>query len=477
METSDSTKAPGLIRGLGVWSAIAVVMGAMIGQGIFLVPSEIARDAGSLGRILAVWLIGGVVVLFGTLCYAELGAALPKAGGDYVYLSRGLGPLWGFLFGWSSALIQRPASSATIAAGLLRLTGFLLPSTTIPIFTAHIWVPFHTQSFQFTFTVARLGAAAAIVAVTAVNYFGVRTAGHVQIVLTGLKVAAIAFIVVMGLTLGKVSGTESMSASTSLAYGGVGAFLTALVPVILVYNGFSHLGPVGGEIVDPQKNIPRAAILGLLAVVTLYTLINFVYFRVLGFSQVAKSQHVASDVVAILAGERGAKWLTIIMMISAFAALHVGFLTGPRVTYAMARDGQFFSFVKRIQPAFHTPSGALVFQGCTAILLVMTGTFEEVYSMNMFVICTFFALTAVALIRLRRREPDLLRPYRVWGYPWPSLIFAGTTFAISVNLWLVRPVRSSIGLAVILLGMPFFFYWRKRAIGSSVPEAASSAEI
>jgi len=245
------------------------------------------------------------------------------------------------------------------------------------------------------------------------------------------------------------------------------AFLTALVPVMAAYNGFQNLGSVGGEVLNPRKNLPRAAILGTSLVILLYVLINWVYFHLLSFSQVAQSQHVASDAVARLVGNVGAQWFTVAMMVSAFGSLHAGFLTGPRIPYAMARDGNFFSFAKRIQPTFHTPSGAVVFQGCVAILLVLTGTHQELYSYTMFATWAFLALTAVALIRLRTTNPDLPRPYRVWGYPWTPLIFGAAAFAISVNLWLIRPVRSSIGLAIILIGVPFFHDWRKQARRSS----------
>jgi APA family basic amino acid/polyamine antiporter len=477
MQTGENSKAPGLVRGLGVWSATAIVIGSLIGTAIFLVPSEIARDVGSMAGVLVVWLVGGVVVLFGTFCYAELGAALPETGGDYVYLSRGLGSLWGFLFGWTKSMIMTPTSSATVAAGLLRLTGFLLPSVTNPIFTWNIPVPFEAQAYHFTFTAAQLWAVVVIAVVTAINYFGIRTAGRVQIALTGLKVAAILIIVVLGLMLGKITGSHSVFVPTPIAYGGVGAFLAALVPVMFAYNGFQSLGWVGGEIVNPQKNIPRAAIFGLLSVVALYSLINLAYFRVLGFSEVAQSQHVASDLVVLLVGSRGAKWLTMTMIISALGALHVNFLTGPRVPYATACDGRFFSFAKRIQPAFHTPSGALVFQGCLTTLLVLTGTFEELYSLNIFVIWIFFALVAVALIRLRRKNPALLRPYRAWGYPWTPLVFIVAGAVLTANTWLIRPVRSSIGLAVILLGIPFFYYWRRRDMASPLVESATSAGV
>ncbi len=386
--------------------------------------------------------------------------------GDYVYLSRGIGPVWGFLFGWTSALIMRPGSAAIIAAGLLRFVGFLLPSVTTPIFTWNLWIPFQPQPYHFTFTAAQPLAAAVVVVVTGLNYLGVRTAGRFQVFLTALKVAAVAAILVLGLTARGFTGVQP-AFFASPTHGAIVAFLTALVPVMAAYNGFQNLGSVGGEVLNPRKNLPRAAILGTSLVILLYVLINWVYFHLLSFSQVAQSQHVASDAVARLVGNVGAQWFTVAMMVSAFGSLHAGFLTGPRIPYAMARDGNFFSFAKRIQPTFHTPSGAVVFQGCVAILLVLTGTHQELYSYTMFATWAFLALTAVALIRLRTTNPDLPRPYRVWGYPWTPLIFGAAAFAISVNLWLIRPVRSSIGLAIILIGVPFFHDWRKQARRSS----------
>ena len=240
------------------------------------------------------------------------------------------------------------------------------------------------------------------------------------------------------------------------------------------YNGFQHLGSVGGEVLNPRKNLPRAAILGTSLVIALYVMVNWVYFHVLSFSRVAQSQHVASDAVTRLVGDGGVKWFTVAMIVSAFGSLHSGFLTGPRIPYSMARDGLFFGFAKRIQPVFHTPSGAVVFQGCVAILLVLTGTHQELYSYTMFATWIFLALTAVALVRLRATRPEMPRPYRVWGYPWTPLVFGAAAFAISVNLWLIRPVRSSIGLAIMLCGAPFFYYWRRRAMTLSLVESATS---
>jgi len=448
----------------------------MVGQSIFLVSSQVARDLGSVGGVLAAWLIGGVTVLFASFCYAELGAALPYAGGEYIYLGRGLGPKWGFLFGWTSAWIQGPAMAATIAAGLLRITSFLLPSLNAALFTWSIPVPFLTQTYHFTFIASQLWAALALAVMAAINYFGVRAAGQFQIVITALKVAAIVLIIGLGFAVKQIGGMPPNPNFYLPEYRGAGAMLSALVPIMLAYNGFQGLGLIGGEIGNPQKTIPRAAILGVLAVVILYFLINVVYFRVLGLSLVAKSENVASDAAVHLVGRIAARWLTLFMMLSALGSLHGSFLTRPRVVYAMARDGQFFSALQRVHPIFHTPSVAIVFHGSLAVFLVLTGTFEQIYSLEIFALWIFIALTAIALIRLRNKEPALPRPYRAWGYPWTALIVAAVAFAMSANLWLLRPIRSSIGLAVILLGLLFFGRWRQRRADYQLDENALPTE-
>jgi APA family basic amino acid/polyamine antiporter len=362
------TQAPGpvaqsqhsdLIRGLGLWSAVAIVIGDTIGTGIFLVSSDMARSVGSVVLVFAAWLIGGLIVLFGAFCYAELGAAFPKAGGPYVYLNRGLGPLWGFLFGWMSSFLERPVAMATLAAGFLRFLGFIFPVVATPLFTSHI------GRYAVTFTVAQPLAALVVIAVTAINYLSVRLGGSIQVLLTSLKIGAILVIVVAGMLFGKPHAIVAASLGTLagsaphglsiLSWGTIGAVLTALVPAMWAYNGFNDLGDLGEEIQHPGRNIPRAIILGLLTVGGLYLLANVVYFRILPFAALAQSQHVASDVVQSFAGSRGATWLTIAMAISALGALHVVVLTGARIPYAMARDGVFFQFANRIQRLANFP--------------------------------------------------------------------------------------------------------------------------
>jgi APA family basic amino acid/polyamine antiporter len=452
-----------LVRGLGLWSATAIVIGDTIGTGIFLVTSDMARAVGSATLVFAAWIIGGLIVLFGAFCYAELGAAFPKAGGNYVYLNRGLGPLWGFLFGWMSSFLERPVAMATLAAGFLRFLGFLFPVVTTPLFDLQI------RGYYFNFTAAQPLAALVVLAVTAINYLSVRMGGGIQVLLTSLKMGTILVIVVAGVLLGKPHAVQGTSLGTPLGLGTIGALLTALVPAMWAYNGFNDLGDLGEEILHPQKNIPRAIILGLLTVGGLYLLANVVYFRILSFADLANSQHVASDVVQSFAGSRGAAWLTVAMAISALGALHVVVMTGARIPYAMARDGVFFQFAQRINPSFRTPSNALIFLGSIAAVLALTGTFEELYSLFVFAVWIFFALTAMALLRLRKTEPNLSRPYRAWGYPWTPLIFLAAAVAITVNLWVVRPVRSTLGLAVILAGIPFFYRWRNSPRASAEP--------
>jgi basic amino acid/polyamine antiporter, APA family len=331
------SRAPDLVRGLTLLSAIAVVIGDTIGTGVFLVSSDMARAAGSAPRVLAAWVIGGFIVLFGASCYAELGAAFPKAGGPYVYLGRGLGPLWGFLFGWMSSFLERPVAMATLGAGVVRFVSFLFP-----VF-GHVWFTTHVGTYEFTFTTAQPAAALVVIFATAINYFSVRMSGAIQVLLTILKVAAILFIVVGGaLFAPKLQETHAPSPAPLASFTTIAALLTALVPAMWAYNGFNDLGDLGEEILEPQKNIPRAIIVGLLTVGALYLMANVVYFHVLPFASVAASQHVASDVVQLFWGARGAQWLTLAMALSALGALHVVILTGARIPYAMARDKLFF---------------------------------------------------------------------------------------------------------------------------------------
>jgi amino acid transporter len=455
-QSASETSSPSeLIRGLGLWSATAIVIGETIGTGVFLVSSEMARMVGSTTLVFAAWIAGAVIVLFGALSYAELGGLFPRAGGAFVYLSRGLGPLWGFLFGWMSSFLERPVAVATLAAGFIRLLGFVFPVVGTPLFS------YRVGGSEFVFTAAQPLAAVVVIAVTALNYLSVRLGGAIQMILTSLKIITILIIVVAGFVFGSNPGGAAIATTETFHWGTIVALLTALVPAMWAYNGFNDLGDLGEEVQEPHKNIPRAILMGLAAICGLYLLANAAYFRVLSFSEVAESRHVASDVVQRISGSRGAILLTLSMALSALGALHVVVMTGARIPYAMARESLFFGFARRLHPRFRTPSGALLFIGTVATVLALTGTYEELYSLFVFAVWIFLALNAIALLRLRRKEPELNRPYRAWGYPWTQLIFLVAALALTLNLWTARPVRSSLGLLVILSGIPFFYRWRK----------------
>lgn len=459
-----------LVKGLGPWAAMAMVVGHIIGTGVFLVPSSMARATGSVGIIFLVWIVGGFLSLAGALSVAELGAAMPKAGGPYVYISRGLGARWGFLFGWMNNLVGKPASISTIAAGFLIFLGFFFPAVRSPIFELDIPLPGAAEPYRFNFTWAQPLAAAAIAFITFVNYLGVRLAGRLQVTLTVIKIGSIVAVVALGFLLGE-RDTSSLTSLFPSDWNAalLAGFLTAMVGALWAYDGWIDLTFAGSEVQEPQKNIPRAVVGGTIIVGTIYLAANAVYFFVLSVEDAAASANVATDAVRAFAGDNAAAWITAAMALSAFTTLNSSILTGARVPFAMARDRLFFRVADGIHPQYRTPSGALAFQGVMASLMVLTGQFEDLFSLFIFAQWIFYALTVASLFALRRKEPDLERPYRAWGYPvLPALFVLGAT-ALTVNLYIQRPWRSTLGLALILSGLFFYRHWSKVRPGSERP--------
>jgi basic amino acid/polyamine antiporter, APA family len=286
--------------------------------------------------------------------------------------------------------------------------------------------------------------------------------GRVQVVLTATKVIALLTVVGLGLVLAPGGGSPATAPeSAAVQTATVGGFLAALVAALWAYDGWTGVTLVGSEITNPHKTISRALVGGVLFVGIVYVLTNAVYFSVLSLPGVAQSEHVASDVVARFAGAGAARWVTLAMLISALGTLNATTLSGARVPYAMARDGRFFRFASHIHPIFRTPSRALIFQACLGSLFALTGTFEELFSLVIFAAWIFYGLAVAALFRLRQREPSLHRPYRAWGYPWTPAIFVIAALALTVNLWLELPVRSTIGLLLILSGLIFYRRWNR----------------
>jgi APA family basic amino acid/polyamine antiporter len=456
-----------LIRGLGAWAAMAMVVGHIIGTGIFRVPRSMAEATGSVGLVFLVWIVGGFLSLAGALTVAELGASMPSAGGPYVYLRRGFGPVWGFLFGWMNNLVGKPASISTIAAGFLIFLGFFFPRTRTEIFQLNIPLPGAEKPYEFVFTWAQPLAALAIAFITFINYLGVRLAGRLQVVLTVIKISAILAVVAFGFLLGRPhEGTEPLFPAT-MQLSLLGGFLTAMVGALWAYDGWIDLTFAGSEIQEPQKNIPRAVVGGTIIVGAIYLLTNAICFYVLPLTSVAKAAIPVSEAVKVFAGESAASWITAAMVLSAFTTLNSSILTGARVPFAMARDGVFFRVADGVHPQFHTPSGALVFQGVVSAIMVMTGEFEDLFSLFIFAQWIFYALTVASIFGLRKREPNLERPYRAWGFPWLPAIFVLGATALTVNLFIERPWRSMVGLALILSGLFFYRRWKHQASSSA----------
>src|SRR6202047_743646 len=332
-----------LIRGLGPWAAAAIVVGTMVGTGIFLKPGEMAAVGGSVSVVYSAWVAGGLLSLFGALSFAELGAAMPEAGGQYAYLRRGLGPVWGFLFGWMHSTVGESSSAASIAAGLARFTSFLIPALAVPLFSWHFTLPFSGAPYDFVFTWSQPMAAGAIILFTFINYLGVRLGGRVQVALTLLKVAAVLAIVAAGFWFGHGSMSHFHPFWPVQTSGGaLTAFLAAIAAALWAYDGWEDLNRVGSEIQNPERNFPLALAGGTILVAAIYLLFNAVCFYALPFNTVASSSHVASDVVESFAGHGAAFWITLAMIVAALGTLNSSIMSGARVPYAMARDGLFF---------------------------------------------------------------------------------------------------------------------------------------
>lgn len=463
-----------LVRGLSGWAAAAIVVGTMIGTGIFLKPAEMASRSGSLGIVYAAWIVGGVLSLFGALAYAELGAAIPEAGGEYAYLSRSFGPVWGFLFGWTHSIVARPASAASIAAGVLRFWGFLMPSVSSPIhtfdWTYNLFGTAH--HFHFVFSWAQPLAILVLAAVTGINYLGVRLGGRVQIVLTIIKIASVVCIIIAAFAFSHGGGTALHPLFPSaMGMGAFSAFLAAMAAALWAYDGWEDLNLVGSEVQNPGRNIHRALVGGVAVVAVIYLLFNAACFYVLPFAKVAGSEHVASDVVATFAGQNAAIWVTLAMVIAGLGSLNSSILSGARVDYAMARDGLFFRVAGGIHPKFRTPANALIFQAVLACVFALTGTFEDLTSLFIFSGWIFYGMATIGLFRLRYTEPNMARPYRCWGYPWVPGAFVAGAVALTINLWLDRPLRCTIGLLLMMTGLIFYRHWKSR-LGSGAAVAS-----
>ena len=462
----DPDRPAELVRDLGAWGTASVVVGVIIGTGIYLIPSEMARVAGSLELVLGAWLVAGILSLLGALTYAELASALPESGGDYVYLRRAFGPLWGFLYGWRGILVSMPASLAAYGAGIMLFASYLWPAAATPIGGWDFPVPFREAPARFELRWSQLMAAGIIIIVAAINYLRVRHVGRLQIVLTAIKTLGLAGVIGVGLWSvlagpGPAAGAESPVEVTVRAPG-VGGFLAAVTAALWAFSGWQQVVRLGGEVRNPGRSFPRAIIGGFLFTAGLFMAANLAYFAVLSFQEVAGSRHVATDMLQRAVGSNVAGWFTLLMIVSVLGTMNANILSASRIPYALARDGLFFSGLARVHPERRVPGAAVTLTSAMGVVLVLTGGFEDMAALSVFASWTFYALSAAALFRLRRMEPDLPRPYRAWGYPVVPALFCGLAALLAVSIFIQRPGRSGIGLAVVMLGIPMYHYWSRR---------------
>jgi APA family basic amino acid/polyamine antiporter len=432
---------PDLSRRLGRFDSIMMMVGIVIGSGIFLTTGIMARSIPSPTLILLAWLVGGAITLTGAVTFAELGAAMPQAGGQYVYLREAYGPLAGFLFGWILFLISMGGSIAALAVGFAEYLGYFLPSLS-----------------------GKVVAVGVIVLLSAFNYIGVGLGKSIQNIFTVAKIGAMAAFIILGLTVGRVIEIDwtlnpQGVASASLWVG----FGVAIIAVQWAFDGWHNVTYIAGEIKDPRRNLPVALIAGTLIITALYLLINYVYLLALPMNEMAGVVRIAERSSTALFGGATAGLISAAVLISIFGALNGAIFAAPRVYYAMARDRVFFQKVGQVHPRFGTPAFAILLQCLWAGALALTGTYEQLFTYVVFVTLTFWIAAVAAVFVLRRRRPDMPRPYRTPGYPVVPAVFIAATAAILINTLFARPVESLAGLGLTLLGIPVYYYWRNRS--------------
>jgi len=439
-------------RRLGLFSSTMLVVGGIIGAGIFLNPSIVAQRVGTAELTLAAWVLGALIALAGALCFGELGSRLPRAGGGYAYLRDAFGPLPAFLYGWALLLVMATGAIAAVAVTFARYAVALAgwpASATVPL------------------------AVAAIVLLTAVNFVGVRPGAVVQNVFTVLKLVALAALIGVGLLAAGATGGAGGPAAPAAPQGAVAlvrAMGAALVPVLFAYGGWQQSAFVAEEIIAPERNLPRAMLLGVIAVVAVYLLANVVYLDALGAAGLAASDAPAADTMRRLVGPAGAALISAGIAISTFGFLNLVILVSPRVYRAMAEDGCFIPRLARLHPRYRTPGAALVFQGAWAVILTLSGSYGALLDWVVFGDWIFFGLAVSTLFVYRRREAGergvsggAAGSYRALGYPFTPALFVLAAAFVVVSSVLSNPGNALRGTALLAAGVPVFLFWRRRA--------------
>ncbi len=458
-----------LTRGVGLWSAIAVNVANMIGTGVFLKARVMTCNVGSPGLVLLAWAAAGLLSLAGAFCYSELAAMMPEAGGDYIYLRAAYGRLTGFLYGWMAFAVARAASQAALAVGFAIFMNVALGGA------LDRW---HVEPAIFGVGV-RVGgltvmALAAIWSVALVNCLSVRVGGLTALVATGAKVALVFAVGAAAFLFAPHGGAHPVGSGfdgtcvgvASSARGGIAGFGAAMLGALWAYDGWNNVAPLAGEIRDPQRNLPRAFVGGMLVVAALYLFANAGYFHALGALRIASvplNSSVATEVLERFMGPVAVSLTAVALMVSSFGSLHASVLANSRIPFAMARDGLFFRGLGRLSARANVPARAILAQAAWASVLAISGSYDALTDSVIFVAWAFYGLSTASLFVFRARSPDAPRPYRTPGYPWVPLVFLLVTAALLLNTFVAAPRQAFEGVAVLVAGLPLYAYWSRRS--------------
>lgn len=461
------TRGPALVRAIGLRSAILLVITNVIGSAIFLTPGTMAATLPSETLLLVAWLAGGAIALCGGLTYAEMGSMYPRSGGLYLYLEEAFGPLVAFLYGWAGLLVMLTGATAAVAMGFATYFAHFVPALS----TTHLIVAVPLPWGTWTISAGQLVAAISILALGAANYFGVESGNRLQALLTIVKIVAIAALPLLALALhpAPISWTP---VTTGIAHPAM-AFGLVMIAVMWAYEGWYYLPFSAGEIENAPRTVPRALLLGIGAIIAIYLLVNLGYMLALPLQELKGAERVAAKAMTALIGRGGATVIAATVVLSTLACNAAAVLGVSRACYAMAADGLFFRAAARIHPRYRTPHIAIALTCGWSALLTLTGTYEQLYTWVTFASVAFGALGGLAIFRLRRTRPQLNRPYRTWGYPVVPALFVLALIVLVINTLVELPVESLVGLGLILLGLPAYWFWasKKRQEGVMSDEA------
>ncbi len=450
-----------LVRGLGTWDGALLTVGSIVGTGIFLTTSDMAKVLPHPGLILLVWLAGGLLTLAGALTYGELGAMFPRAGGLYQYVKEAYGPLWGFLYGWTAFLVIMSGGIAALGVAFGEYLGSFLPWFA----TQHVLLAVPVGAWTWKLSGGQVAAGIAILALTAVNHLGLKEGAWTQNALTVLKIGSIVAFAALGLFVPAKVTPDLHGPLGAIPGGLLAAFGVAMIAALWTYDGWYGLTCSAGEVRDPGKSLPRGLILGTALVVALYMLLNLVYVRALSVPDMAATPRIAETAAAVLFGPGAARLISLAVLVSTFGCLSSTILYSSRIYLPMAEDGLFFRSLAKVDPKYRTPVASLWAQTAWSLLLTVSGSYSQLYTYAVFAGLVFHGMIGASVFVLRRKLPDHPRPYRTWGYPVVPVLFILSCVLLIGNTLKESPVESFSGLLLVALGLPAYWMFRRRNAG------------